>query len=155
MPKPPAAPAAPRRWRPGGRRWGTASSLDATPDAKEGGEHSGGISRRADAGVGRVPPVHGDLADRQAPSPSPVKYLGVDFEAPAGHRGEKLATHIASEGLESALGVVQTGQERALDEEVEHATHGFAIDRLVHLDQAPVYRARPDGDVRPGFDGTD
>src|SRR5258708_28878662 len=132
-PRPAATPASTRRRWPGGRRGGTAASLDATPDAKEGAEHARGISHRADARVGRVAPVHRDLADHQAPSASPVEYLGVELKAPAGHGREELATNIAPEGLEATLGVVQPGQQQRLDEEVEHPAHSLAIDRLGNL----------------------
>src|SRR5450756_1839948 len=101
----PAAPAATARL-PGGRCSPVlVGSPDRAPDPEERREHPGRIPKGADAGVGGVPPVDGDLPDHQAPAPGAVEHLRVEFEATADHGPEQFAADVTPEGLEAALGV--------------------------------------------------
>src|ERR1035437_3977321 len=130
-------------------------SPDPAPDPEERREHPRRIPKGADARVSGVAPVDGDLPDHQAPAPGAVEHFGVEFEAAADHGPEQFAADVTPEGLEAALGVMQTWQQQSLDEEVEDAAHRLAVDRLVDLDQAPVERPRADRDVSAVLDRAD
>ena len=108
--------------------------------------HAQGVLRGAQFGFGVELPSDGDFADGEAEAAGEVEQFDVERPAGQGLQAKDLFGGRGGEAFESALGVVQAGQDQGADGEVDGAPAEVAVDRLVVAPRAAGF-ARGDGDV--------